>query len=560
MLKTKGDVAIETFRTLCSNVGTEYSHRALRLVEQADFLALSALKFNPGEYHNVRDFELDYMIYSYLRKYRGFPMSKETLVLKALTTFHAVEERNRETNLRLQKRTYLLDDMRRIFHAAREKMYSILGPLDLDSVFSRCEWGPGATESIKAQYAYLDMKMHERRISVTSCAKKYADAYFLYDWQWMAARLGPDCVGPSCPLPCQYRIVDSSRWTTVEKTVSARRSIDIQPTLNLFFQKGVGSFMRKKLKTFGVDLDNQGLNQMLASLAQKFGFATLDLSNASDTVSRQVVKALLPPEWYDLLCDLRTEFTILPDGKKVRLEKFSSMGNGFTFELESAIFFCILTGVKEVFGNDDDIISVYGDDLIVPERYAPECISALGYFGFEVNVDKTFISGRFFESCGKHYYDGYEVTPIYQKEQIVDEASLYRAANRLFIKARRLGGDCFVDGIIRRAWDDLVALSELRLFGPHWVEGDGFIKDASYVAKTDINGVFSFKEIRSRPIKVRADDPALLATTYRRGVVTMSPFKGFLDFRGKTSTHVKKRRETVSMRPRTLPMWWSPTT
>jgi hypothetical protein len=91
------------------------------------------------------------------------------------------------------------------------------------------------------------------------------------------------------------------------------------------------------------------------------------------------------------------------DGESFMLEKFSSMGNGYTFELESTIFAgCVFACVPPSRWDD---CSVYGDDLIVPQKYADRLVDCLETFGFKVNHKKSCLAGRFFESCGTDWFD-----------------------------------------------------------------------------------------------------------------------------------------------------------
>jgi len=93
--------------------------------------------------------------------------------------------------------------------------------------------------------------------------------------------------------------------------------------------------MKKRLGLFGVNLRDQSVNQRYALLGSIDGsLATIDLSSASDTVSYALVMSLLPSGWFDLLDLFRSECVEVPGGV-IELEKFSSMGNAYTFELRA---------------------------------------------------------------------------------------------------------------------------------------------------------------------------------------------------------------------------------
>lgn len=161
--------------------------------------------------------------------------------------------------------------------------------------------------------------------------------------------------------------------------------------------------------------------------------ATIDLSNASDTICKTLVKVLLPPKWFSLLDSLRATHTLI-EGKWVKLEKFSSMGNGFTFELETLLFSSLARAVLLFKGYDarlgEDVLT-YGDDIIVPTSFASDVVAVLKYFGFEPNMDKTFIEGPFRESCGGDYFQGKAVRPYFLKENPCAPEDLINVANGL---------------------------------------------------------------------------------------------------------------------------------
>jgi hypothetical protein len=103
----------------------------------------------------------------------------------------------------------------------------------------------------------------------------------------------------------------------------------------------------------------------------------------------------------------------MPDGTWRELEKFSSMGNGCTFELESLLFLCICRSI--IPENLHGCISVYGDDIIIPQEYTEAVVERLNSLGFSVNADKSFWQGSFRESCGSFTFDGIDVRPFYLK-------------------------------------------------------------------------------------------------------------------------------------------------
>jgi hypothetical protein len=141
--------------------------------------------------------------------------------------------------------------------------------------------------------------------------------------------------------------------------------------------------------------------------------ATLDLKSASDLIAYEVVRELLPSGWFFMLASARSPtFTI--ENRTFPLGKFSSMGNGFTFELESLIFYSVSLAVKEHLGSVFTV-SAYGDDLVIPTECTLLTTTLLEKLGFEVNTSKSYSQGPFRESCGKDYFNGVNVRPYFQK-------------------------------------------------------------------------------------------------------------------------------------------------
>jgi hypothetical protein len=193
-----------------------------------------------------------------------------------------------------------------------------------------------------------------------------------------------------------------SRFSTVPKNNDKRRPINVECFGNTLTQSVVGEGIRAILrKEFSIDLDNlSDIHRIKVSKPDRW--ATIDLSNASDSVSVELCKFLFPKWFYDKLEATRSHLVLGLDGHYHMTKKISSMGNGFTFELMTLI---LTTLCKEL----DEEASVFGDDITIHPIQAPLLISLLTEVGFVVNVDKTFITGPFRESCGANYHriEGY---------------------------------------------------------------------------------------------------------------------------------------------------------
>lgn len=237
-------------------------------------------------------------------------------------------------------------------------------------------------------------------------------------------------------------VADSSRLSFVSKTAKISRTICTEPVLNVIFQKGIAHVLERRLReVLRIDFTDQpDRNRRLARVGSVTGeFGTIDLSSASDSMSLALVREFFPAEVVTWLERTSCRSTVLPDGRKLELHMISSMGNAFTFPLQT-IFFCSLVyGAYRVLGlrlkrsrgiHFDGNFSVFGDDIIVTRESYDLVCSLLTICGFKVNVDKSFNTGDFRESCGCDYFRGHNIRGVYI-ETLNDVSDYYSAINRL---------------------------------------------------------------------------------------------------------------------------------
>lgn len=230
-------------------------------------------------------------------------------------------------------------------------------------------------------------------------------------------------------------ITDSSTITTVPKNQDTDRPIEKSASLNMMLQLGVGYMIRSRLKAFGININDQGVNQRLCMHGALTGeLCTIDLSSASDTICDRLVSEIIPLEWLDKLNKFRHHTSVLPSGEVISLQKFSAMGNGFTFELETLIFACVLMAVTPELNRDNvgKVWHVYGDDMIVPKKYFDKSMLALQDAGFIPNYDKSFRNGPFKESCGVNYHNWLDITPVRLSRALSDSNDIISFYNNTY--------------------------------------------------------------------------------------------------------------------------------
>lgn len=407
----------------------------------------SILELKPCfEFEDPDDFFRHYQATKLLAKASWLPSGidkKES----AISTFLEAEAFCRDTNevfsaVRSNRASWLDLDAESLILKVRRKISQVMGSPNY-SWLGDCGFGPGADRSTVGGFTASYDKLQSPG-SVTFGCRNILGAYV--ENSYLSRKFSYDILTRDLIV----ETTSGNRVTFVPKNSKTDRSIAVEPRWNIFFQKGLGGYIRRRLARFGVDLNSQLTNQHLAGVGSRNGsYSTIDLKSASDTVSREIIWDLFPVDWAIIMDRLRSPTGILQGGKPFRYEKWSSMGNGYTFELESLLFFAICSAFT-------DDISVYGDDLIVPTGHYHEIVKALKLFGFQTNIEKSFSSGPFRESCGADYFKGVLCTPIYWKGPLNDKGTL-RLVNQISVLATRLSHDSCRDRKFRRIHTDLVS-------------------------------------------------------------------------------------------------------
>jgi hypothetical protein len=184
-----------------------------------------------------------------------------------------------------------------------------------------------------------------------------------------------------------FRKIHHNRVELVPKNWKTHRTIACEPEGNSVLQLAFDTFCKRRLrKRLNVDLSDQSRNQRLAYEGSVHGkLCTVDLKAASDRLSLNVVHLLFPREWVDFFLDTRSPCWKDRDGVLHPYHKLSSMGNGYTFTIETLVF----AAVCKSLGSKD--FSVYGDDIIIETELYEPLVELLSYLGFEVNQEKSHV-------------------------------------------------------------------------------------------------------------------------------------------------------------------------
>lgn len=387
---------------------------------------------DPLQHSCAKGFAHAYQAWSLLRKYSAFPI-KIDRAAAALDGFQQSEVLCGQSNLKGSAFPYVpgvpmaLQQQSYVEHA-RGLIKKALGKFDWGKLQTACAFSSGSSTRVPRKRGNAVFKL-DGRPHVTINCRDLAVHFMWANEFWR--QYCQDKFGRESDPYTWVELVPGSRFETVPKDSTTDRPICIEPDLNMFFQKGIGTMIRQSLARVGINLNSQTRNQSLARLGSITGeLATIDLKSASDSVSLWICELLLPEDWYQAILITRSEYVKVGNHYQ-RLEKVSSMGNGFTFELESLIFWAISRSVCKQNELSIEHLSVYGDDIIVPTAAASEVIKCLGTLGFQTNLNKTFYAGPFRESCGKHYFLGADVSPFKIVDPIETWSDIYHFCNSL---------------------------------------------------------------------------------------------------------------------------------
>lgn len=209
----------------------------------------------------------------------------------------------------------------------------------------------------------------------------------------------------------------SAKVVLVPKDSRGPRLISEEPVDFQWIQQGLKKAIYRRVEShpltkWNVHFTDQGPNQRGALLGSSTGgYATLDLKEASDRVSLDLVRLLFPEKVLPFLECSRSLSTVLPDGKKLVLHKYAPMGSALCFPVLALTIWSLLTARAPDADTREGIL-VYGDDVVVPTAFADTAMTTLEAFGLKINRSKSFVQGQFRESCGVDAYQGVNVTPV----------------------------------------------------------------------------------------------------------------------------------------------------
>jgi hypothetical protein len=327
-----------------------------------------------------------------------------------------------------------------ILESARHYAAEFADGIDIDEASEVPRPGPGAcatpVERHMRYQPHTVYRQHDRLLPYTE---------FFY-----SQLIGADVIAETYPRTC----VDEpqAKYLFVPKTAQKARGICAEENESQFLQQWLARVLRKQIHvkfdtyeecidTYSYNrtrlpghcvlpLENQRQNATLARTSSRSRFyATIDMSEASDRISRDLVSWLFQDNvsLHNALMALSTKYIVPPkeacSSNPLRTNKYAPMGSGLCFPIMSLVHYFLCKAIIKHFHKRspediDSFISVYGDDIVVPSMYAETIYRELPKFGMKLNVTKSYYRSHFRESCGTHAYNGVIVTPVYVRRTL----------------------------------------------------------------------------------------------------------------------------------------------
>jgi hypothetical protein len=333
---------------------------------------------------------------------------------------------------------------------ARRLVRRVLGVVDPRAGLPK--HGPGAVATGEIQSEKHNFVRYYERLA----------AFFPYDsWFYLnAAHLAEDLEGLQ---RLESQEAGTAKVVLVPKDSRGPRLISCEPLEYQWIQQALMGLIveaceTNRLTRGKVNFTYQTVNQTKAlegsDIETFFRYSTLDMKDASDLVSLELVKALVPDVWFEALYASRSPATKMPDGSVVQLRKFAPMGSAVCFPVEALVFWALSVSAQIVHGVSQatavNETFVYGDDIICLTRNQEYIRQHLPSFGLKLNDDKCCTAGPFKESCGVDAFYGIDVTParvrsVYGIGSKASYIASYVAYSNEFYKRNMLAASAYLE-------------------------------------------------------------------------------------------------------------------
>lgn len=292
------------------------------------------------------------------------------------------------------------------FHRARQAISNLFQEIPVPPVSTlKLRFGPGATrEGYKNPY--------DKVRNLQWCP------------QWRPYVSADDLVFNDLHLDtAEFTLVDHpmTKCVAVPKDARGPRIISEEPNTFMLLQQGVWSYLKKQLRAKAPEIEFES-QQWHRRLLYDKEFSSLDLSDASDYVSRRLIWNLFPDEWRRFLFAFRSQFIKLGE-VAFPIRAFAPMGSALCFPVEAIVHWAAVKAAQgDVPRHLRKEFSVYGDDILVHSVIAGSVMTSLRALGLQPNLRKCYIHRPFRESCGIDIWvtdtQCADVTPAYVRSPL----------------------------------------------------------------------------------------------------------------------------------------------
>lgn len=340
-------------------------------------------------------------LFHFLKRYRFQKdvFSDKELLCQAKEKFLATQKRISEPLVNSEL-------IHRVLQKARSLAKGILGEYSLEEHMAGCRFGRRACYGHAYAKSYLDLK----------CAGPITGSQDHITWfkgylssDPILADVIEKCAPVGGPI---YQVCDTLNLSFVPKSWKSLRTIKPNTLLGSFYTYGLGRLLQERLLQEGLDINHlQEKHRRLVKVnSRTLKLATADLSAASDSITSELLRKVLPLPWYRAVMYGRNHHVSV-DGTSYRMFSVATMGDGHTFPLQTLIFYCLLKAIAELVVRPA-YVSVYGDDLIYPSWLHKYVVHVFPKLHLILNKEKTYVSTHFRESCGADCAHGVDVRPF----------------------------------------------------------------------------------------------------------------------------------------------------
>lgn len=337
---------------------------------------------------------------------------------------------------------YSISEARRLLHDWFEPRCGTQLEVTMATIEREARFGPGRSVGLGDKPTSFYFKVGDATLTATSD--------FVRSWYNLSVEQNPLCREAELVRQAKHgeiEIVEAGNFTMVVKSYKKKRTVVTEASANTFFQLGMGAVMERVLEECtGFSPRNQASrNSELARIGSLNGrIATVDMKQCSDYIALGCVRYMYPKTVSEWISILRTKKVRIPGVGVIPLFMTSTMGNGTTFPMQTALLTAVVLGVYKTldieairFSDDrQGNYGVWGDDVALDQRAFNLFCKTVECLGLIVNRDKSFAEGPFRESCGHDWYLGRDVRGVYVKRYTTVQ-DLYSIYNRLSIWSAR---------------------------------------------------------------------------------------------------------------------------